>query len=176
MASLQNKTLVLLYCWFVLKYLIRDAIIYGWYVTEGKCALVTLHVSVCQLVVDCRVVPGLREGPAFFCPNSSHHSRHGWRNRLWSGWEQQLPRGTGGLEESFNKASDSRITMPGQSTSNSFRGTRVDIEALPHTWPKCAVLPKWAAQTPSHTGQSSVYHLRSLMLPVIEKGFLAGSL
>lgn len=56
------------------------------------------------------------------------------------------------------------------------------IALEPHSWiykllhirPKCAVWSKWATQTPSHLGQSSVSHQRSLMmLSVIEMGFLS---
>lgn len=68
------------------------------------------------------------------------------------------------------------LSMQGQSTPNSFRDTQMDLRALTHTWPECAVWPKWGVQTPRHSDQSSAYHLRSLMLPIIEMGFLAGSL
>lgn len=152
--------------------------IYSWCVNIQR-QVCSHNSSTCvslSAFVDAGVVPEPTKGQAFFSPDSSPHSRHGWQERLWTSQGQQLPP----LEQVawrkvLTRLQTVGLSMQGQSTSNSFRDTHGWINKHSHTWPKCAVWPKWATQTPSHSGQSWVYHLRSLILPVIEKGFLAGS-
>lgn len=58
------------------------------------------------------------------------------------------------------------------------------IALEPHSWiykllhirPKCAVWSKWATQTPSHLGQSSVSHQRSLMMLLSNWNGISGTI
>lgn len=74
--------------------------------SEGKCIVITLHVSVRQHVSMLELFPG--RGKA--CPSSAQIPPPVLGmvggNGCGLGWGQQLSPGTGGLEETFNKASD----------------------------------------------------------------------
>lgn len=77
----------------------------------------SVSLSACVLTLE--LFPG--QGKAWpFSALTPHptllpsHSMHGWQERLWA-WlgTTAAPRRTGGLEESFNKASDSGIIDAG---------------------------------------------------------------
>lgn len=80
------------YLCFVLKCLIWSAKIYGWCVNIQRqvCSRNSSSHVTLQACVDVGVIPEPREGLAAFCPDSSPHSRQGWRERLWPGLRQQL--------------------------------------------------------------------------------------
>lgn len=103
--------------------------------SEGKCALVTpLHVSDgLPACVDAGVGPGPREGLAFFCPDSSPHSRQGWRERLGT---TAAPLQQVAWRKVLTRLQTVGLSMQGQSTFKSFRDTRMDLQALTHTWPE----------------------------------------
>lgn len=70
---------------------------------------------------------------AFFRPDSFPHSTHGWRERWWPGWEQQLPpwnRWPGG--KFLTRPQTVGLSMQEQSASNSFRDTWISKHSHTH--------------------------------------------
>lgn len=87
------------------------------FTSKGKCGLVTLfHVSVCQLVLMLEWFPSQEGGLPAFCHDPPPHPPIPGKvggNGCGQAGDNSCPPATGGLEESFNKVSDSRIIVEG---------------------------------------------------------------